>query len=84
MLKLVEELETNHIDFFPSRRSTWDHWENEESLDVFIAFLLTGFCDLLQKYTVAGERFANFLVSWYNFVGSVAVRSLCTERSSEM
>ena len=58
--------------------------ENAESLDVFIAFLLTGFCDLLQKHTVGGELFVKFLVSWYNFVVSIAVRLLCTERSSEM
>ena len=82
MLKLVEELERNHINFFPSRRATWDHWKCEESLDVFLSFLLTGFCDLLQIHIVGAERFTNFLVSWYNFVGSIAVHSLCTERSS--
>ena len=26
-LKLVEVLENNHIDFFQSRRATWDHWK---------------------------------------------------------
>ena len=82
VLKLVEELERNHIDFFPSRRATWDHWKRAESLDVLLSFLLTGFCDLIQKHIGGGERFANFLVSWYNFVGSIAVHSLCTEGSS--
>ena len=82
VLKLVEELERNHIDFFQSRRATWDHWKSAESLDALLSFLLTGFCDLLQKHIVGGERFANFLVSWYNFVGSIAVHSLRTEKSS--
>ena len=35
VLKLVEELEHNHIDFFLSRRVTWDHWKSAGSLDVF-------------------------------------------------
>ena len=82
VVKVVEELEKNHIDFFQSRRVTWDHWKCAESLDVLLSFLLTGFCDILEKYIAGGERFANFLVSWYNFVGSIAVHSLCTEESS--
>ena len=28
---LGEELETNNIDFFLSKRATWDHWKKEES-----------------------------------------------------
>ena len=48
---------------------------------MLLSFLLTGFCDLIQKHIGGGERFANFLVLWYNFVGSIAVHSLCTEGS---
>ena len=59
VLKLVEERERNHIDFYPCRRATWDHWKTAEGLDVLLSFLLTGFCDLLQKHIVGSERFAN-------------------------
>ena len=43
--------------------------ENAENLDAFIAFLLTVFCDLLQKYTVGSSQ--TFLYCG-NFVGGVA------------
>lgn len=75
VLKLVEESERSHIDIFQSRRTTWDHWKSTESLDVLLLFLLTGFCDLLQKHIVSGERFAKFLVSWTEVHLSTALQS---------
>ena len=82
VIKLLQDLETNHIEFFPTRKATWEQWKHSQGLDTLLSFLLVNFCSLLEKHTVGGERFAHFLVSWYNFVGSIAVGSLSTERSN--
>ena len=60
VLKLAEEKEKNHIDFYPSRWVTWDHWKAAEGLDMLLLVLLTEFCDLLQRHIVGSGRFANF------------------------
>ena len=37
-----------------------------------LLFLLSGFCDLLEQHTRGGQRFARFLISWHNFLGTLA------------
>ena len=32
ILMLVEELKKTHIDFFPSKGVTWDHWKMQKAL----------------------------------------------------
>ena len=83
VIKLLEGTEKNHIDFFQSRKSTWDNLRRAKSLDVR-SFLLTGFCDLLEKHVVGSNQFANFLVSWYNLVGSIAVHLLIMKSSTDI
>ena len=56
--------------------------KSAEALDELLSFLWSGFCDLFERHTVGAERFANFLVAWYNFVGSVAVQSMSSDASN--
>ena len=81
VMTLVDQQESDHVDFYEGRRATWEHWKSSTAMDHLISFLLAGFCDLLEKHTVGGERFAQFLVSWYSFVATIAVDSLSTEES---
>ena len=69
---------------YATRRATctWEEWKSAEALDELLSFLWSGFCDLLERHTVGAERFANFLVAWYNFVGSVAVQSMSSDASN--
>ena len=82
VLKYVEECETEQLDFYPTRRATLEEWKGSEALDRLLSFLLSGLCDLLKRHTVGAERFANFLVAWYNFVGSLAVQSMSSQSSN--
>ncbi len=77
----VDETEALHINHYPQRRATWDTWKASERLNILLAFLVSGFCRVLEKHTVGGERFAHFLVSWYNFVSTLAVPALGTDES---
>ena len=67
---------------YATRRATWEEWKSAEALDELLSFLWSGFCDLFERHTVGAERFANFLVAWYNFVGSVAVQSMSSDASN--
>ena len=50
----------------------WRAWNESGRLPSLLSFLLSGCCDLLERHTKGGKRFARFLVSWHNFVCTLA------------
>ena len=70
--KHMEENEAVQLSFYDERRRLWCAWNESGRLPTLLSFLLSGFCNLLEQHTRGGERFARFLVSWHNFVGTLA------------
>lgn len=70
--KHIEKNEAVQLSFYEDRRRLWCTWNEDGRLTGLLSFLLSGFYDLLEQHTKGGERFARFLVSWHNFVGTLA------------
>ncbi len=70
--KHMEESEAVQLSFYEERRRLWCAWNESGRLSTLLSFLMSGFCDLLERHTKGGERFARFLVAWHNFVGTLA------------
>ena len=70
--KHMEESEAVQLSFYEERHTLWCAWNESGRLSALLSFLLSGFCDLLERHTTGVERFARFLVAWHNFVGTLA------------
>ena len=81
VLRYVEECEADHLAMRPGEL-LGKSGKAQKPWMSFLSFLWSDFCDLLERHTVGAERFANFLVAWYNFVGSVAVQSMSSDASN--
>ena len=64
-----EEKEAIQLSFYNDRCRLWCTWNRSGRLPILLSFLLSWFSNLLERHTKSGERFAQFLVSWHNFVG---------------
>ena len=79
--KHMDENEAVQLSFYDDRRRLWRLWIETGRLPTLLSFLLSGFCNLLERHTRGGERFARFLIAWHNFVGTLACNP---ERDAEM
>lgn len=68
----MEENEAVQLSFYDDRRKLWCAWNESGRLPTQLSFLLSGFCDLFEQNTRGNERFARFLISWYNLVSTLA------------
>ena len=65
------------LSFSGGSRRLWCAWNESGRLSALLSFLLLGFFDLLDQHTKSGEQFAQFLVSWHNFIGTLLVFQEC-------
>ena len=81
VVKLVQEKEAVHIDYYKARKELWLEWRSTGKLDILLKFLHQGFMKLFQQHSTGAERFSRLLVAWHNFVGSLACSALSNELS---
>ena len=82
VVKRVDEREATHISYYRQRQELWFTWKSMAKLDALLTFLLGGILELFGQHTTGTERFARFLVAWYNFVGSLACSCIGNDRSN--
>ena len=66
-INIFASFATKHVEKEAVQFLFYDRWR------LWCAFLLLGFCSLLERHTKGGKQFARFLVSWHNFVGASLV-----------
>ena len=83
IIKEVENKENAQLSLFQTRLNVWQYWKAASStkLSCLLKFLVKGFCNLLSKHSKGKERFAQFLISWHMFVGTIAGTTTDTAES---
>ena len=84
VVKLVDEREAVQFSYYPARQELWHSWKSTSKLDTLLNYLLDVFVEQFGLHTTGPERFARFMVAWYNVVGSIACPSLENPSSSKL
>lgn len=69
-----------HMQYHTARRKVWDYIKDskQKELLVIIGDAVEKYTTLMSKYNVGKDKYGRLLASWYEYVGSWAVATMCS------